>query len=48
MAHCQGPRAQMERYLFGFTYNCQKDVAKIPKVPMASRYVNPARAKTCR
>ena len=48
MAQCQGPRAQMVRHFFVFTYIRQEDVAKILKVPAAPapRNVNPARAIT--
>ena len=38
-----GPRAQMVRLFFIFTYTWQEDLAKIPKVPEAQRDVNPAR-----
>ena len=38
-----GPRAQMVRLFFFFTYIWQKDLAKIPEVPGAQRNVNPAR-----
>ena len=37
-----GPRTQMVRLFFIFTYIWQQDLAKIPKVPGAQRDVNPA------
>ena len=38
-----GPRAQMVKLFFIFTYIWQEYLAKIPKVPGAQRDVNPAR-----
>ena len=38
-----GPRAQMVRLFFFFTYIWQEDLAKIPKVPGAQRDINPVR-----
>ena len=47
MTQFQGPRAQIITLLFlVFTNIWQEDVAKIPKVPGAQRYVNMARAIT--
>ena len=37
-----GPRVQMVRLFLVFTYIWQEDVAKITKVPGATRNVNPA------
>ena len=37
------PRAQLVGVFLVFTYIWQEDVAKIPKVPLATRNVNPAR-----
>ena len=38
-----GPRPQMVRLFFIFTYIWQEELAKIPKVPGAQHDVNPAR-----
>ena len=37
------PRPKIVRLLFGLAYICQKDLAKIPKVPGAQGNVNLAR-----
>ena len=37
------PSAQLVGVFLVFTYIWQEDVAKIPKVPLATRNVNPAR-----
>ena len=41
MALCQGPRFQIVRLYLVFTYIWLEDVAKIDKVPVAPRNVNP-------
>ena len=46
MAHRERLRAQMVRLFLVFTCIWQEDDAKFPKVPGASRIVNPARAIT--